>query len=217
MKKLLAVIFVLVLALSLSLNVCAATKGFVSSPSENKTPVIEDFDSSHDGCHGQLVITGYGDRNTLPENRLEDIEIAYKELANSKDITDLCDDLKEVIKDKGINGKDLAISDLFDLHVEGCEQHEFEITISSEALKNFVGLMYKNSKGEWVYVKNAKVVKNGTALRFSVDEFSPFAIIVRRDITSPQTSDNTVNTYLVLVSLLAVGVVFGCKKFAKKA
>jgi hypothetical protein len=29
MKKLLAVIFVLVLALSLSLNVCAATKGFV--------------------------------------------------------------------------------------------------------------------------------------------------------------------------------------------
>ena len=214
MKKVLAVIFVLVMVLNLSLTVFAAPKGFVSSPSENKTPVIEDFNTSHDGCKGNLVITGYGDRDTLPDNRREDLEIAYKELANSKNITDLNDDLKELAKDKGINGKDLAISDLFDLHVEGCEKHDFEITLKSDALKNFVGLMYKNAKGEWVLVKNAKVVKNGTALKFSVDDFSPFAIVVRRDVTSPQTSNNSLNTYVILLALVAVGVIFGCKKYA---
>lgn len=221
MKKILAICVVLVMVFSLSITAFAAPNGFVSSPSQDDTPVIEDFKPSQDDCTGELIITGYKDIAELPTELREAMEDAFKELSGAADLTDLNEEFKKAVEKKGINSKNLLVSDLFDMHIEGCHDHDghhdFEIALSTDKLKNFVGLIYRDDNGNWQYVSNAKVIKNGTVLKFSVDDFSPFAIIVHKDITSPQTSNNgAANIYVILAAVAAMVVISVCKKAKKQ-
>ena len=65
-----------------------------------------------------------------------------------------------------------------------------------------------NHNGEWELVSGAKVINNGEALEFSVDSFSPFAIVVDTTNENAGTSDNTMTyVYVTLMAASAAGLI----------
>lgn len=222
MKKILAICVVLVMVFCLSTTAFAAPNGFVSSPSENKTPEVETIKPSDDDCTVDIVIDSYGDKQDMDEDVKESLKAAYKDIADADKVSDLNKDLEKLAKDKKVKNEDLLVSDLFNISAEGCKNHnkdhELEIVLSVDTLKNFVGLMY-NDNGEWILVKDAKVVKNGTALKFSVNTLSaPFAIVVSKGATSPQTEDSNLwGIFAVMASVAALTTIVCLKKSKNQA
>lgn len=194
MKKVLAICLMMVMVLSVSTGALADNGGFVSSPSRNLAPRIISFDPLAEDCTATLIVTPYAERNTLPADLKNLIERAYGEIAASDDLTELNDQLAQLAADKDIDGQDLAVSDLFDLRVEGCQEHDdhvsFDIVIEADTLKGFVGLLHMTTEGEWELVSNATV--EGKLLKFTVDSLSPFAVVVETDDESDpdKTGDN---------------------------
>ena len=215
MKKVLAICLMIVMVVSMSVTSFAAPGGFVSSPSGNPAPTVVDFDPSNDNCTGWLVITPYGDREDLSDVLRSLLEKAYNDIVNSDDLTKLNAELAKIAADKNIEGQNLAVSDLFDIHVTGCDFHDghfgFDITLDADKLSSFVGLLHMNKNGEWELVADAKVVNNNEHLQFSVDSLSPFAIVVDTTIDggdAPQTGDNSmIYIYVVLMAASALALV----------
>ena len=222
MKKILAICVVLVMVFCLSTTAFAAPNGFVSSPSDNKTPEIETVEPSDENCIADLGVTSYADRFNIADADREALEAAYGDIADADDLADLSKDLEKLAKDKKVKTEDLLVSDLFNISAEGCKDHnkdhELEIVLSVDTLKNFVGLMY-NDNGKWVVVDGAKVVKNGTALKFSVaTTTAPFAIVVSKGATSPQTEDgNLYSVFVIMASVAALATIVCLKKSKNQA
>lgn len=215
MKKVLVICLMMVMVVSMSVTAFAAPGGFVSSPSGNPAPTVVDFDPNDDDCTGWLVVTPYGDRHKLSDALRAMLEKAYNSIVNSDDLTKLNAELAKIAADKNIVGTDLAVSDLFDIHVTGCDYHDehvgFDITLDADTLSHFVGLLHMNKDGVWELVTNAEVVNDGEHLKFSVDSFSPFAIVV--DTSSgtpdaPQTGDNSmIHIYAIIMVVSALAVI----------
>lgn len=225
MKKVLAMILAVVLTLALSITVCAAPGQFVNSPSNNGAPTLISVERGSEDCTGELIITPYIKRDTLPAELKTLIEKAYGQIASSTDLTALNADLAALAALQKIPGPNLKVSDLFDIRYEGCtehgENHTFTIVLRASTLHRFVGLLHMNHSGEWELIKNAKVINNGEALTFTVSDLSPFAIVV--DTTeaggdSPvtgSTHDMAIYGILMLVSAAAIVVlVVKSKKYA---
>jgi hypothetical protein len=221
MKKILAICLMMLIILSMSVNVFAAPGAFLKSPSGNPAPAVVDFDPKDEGCTAKLIITPYADRKTLPTELKTLIEKAYKVIASTNDLTTLNADLKALAASKKISGDKLAVSDLFDIHTTGCNYHDghldFDIVLSADTLNRFVGLLHMNKNGEWELVSNAKVTKNGEHLEFSMDEFSPFAIVIDTSKGTPQTGDNSlIYVYAVIMALSALGIIIIAVKSKKQ-
>lgn len=224
MKKVFSIVLAMVLTLVLSVSVCAAPGQFVNSPSNNDAPTIISFERNNEECTGELIITPYNQRKTLPTELKTLIEKAYSDIASSKDLTTLNKDLADLAAAQKIDGPDLKVSDLFDIRYEGCtshnENHTFTIVLKANTLHRFVGLLHMKHNGEWELIKNAKVTDNGETLTFTISDFSPFAIVVdTSDIEgdSPQTGVKNIAIYgsLMLVSAMAIVVlVVKGKKYA---
>lgn len=216
MKKVLTICLIMVMVLSMSVTVFAAPNGFVSSPSGSPAPTIVDFKPSDDDCTAALVITPYGDRHDLSDTIRIMFEKAHEEIVNSNNLTELNTELAKIAANKNIDGTKLAVSDLFDIHVTGCDYHDehvdFDITLDADTLSHFIGLLHMNKNGEWELVDNAEVINNGEHLKFSVDSFSPFAVVVDTTVDNgkaPQTSDNTMTyMYVILMAASALALVF---------
>lgn len=224
MKKVVAICLMMVMVLSMSVNVFAAPGGFVSSPSGNPAPEVVIFTPSDDDCKGRLVVTAYGDRHDLSEALREMLEKAYDSIVNSDDLTKLNAELAKIAADKNIGGADLAVSDLFDIHVTGCDYHDghvgFDITLDADALSHFVGLLHMNKDGEWKLVTDAEVVNNGEHLKFSVDSFSPFAIVIDTSSGTPDappTGDNSmIHIYAIIMAVSAIAIIVIAVKSKKQ-
>lgn len=216
MKKILAVCLALVMVFSLGITAFAAPNGFVSSPSENGAPELDSFVPSDEDCEAEIIITAYADREELPEELRDLLEEAYAEVVDADDLTTLSEALKKLAAKKNIKAENLLVSDLFDIHATGCDNHdehrEFVITLNADTLKNFVGLLHKKDNGSWELIDDAKVVNDGTALKFTVDSFSPFAIVVNKGVTSPQTNDSMVITFVALAFVSALAIIVISKK-----
>ena len=213
MKKILVICLTLIMVASMTVVVFAAPSGFLSSPSGKPGPTIESFDPDDDDCTADLIITPYSDRNTLPSELKTLIEKAYNDILNIGDLTKLNAELAKLAAKKKIEGKNLAVSDLFDIHTTGCDFHEghfdFDIVLAADSLNRFVALLHMNKNGEWEVIDNARVTNNGEHLEFSVESLSPFAIVVDTS-DGPQTGDNTmiyVSFILMIVSAAALVVV----------
>lgn len=214
MKKVLAICLVMMMVVVMSVTAFAAPNGFISSPSANSAPELIDFDPADDDCTARLVIVPHADRHELPDTLRKIFEKAYDEIVSADDLTELNAELAKIAADKNIAGENLAVSDLFDIHVTGCDFHDehvdFDITLDANTLSHFVGLLHMNKDGVWELVKDAEVVNNGEHLKFSVDSFSPFAIVVDAGDTSPQTGDNSpiyIYAIIMAVSALAIAVI----------
>lgn len=213
MKKVLAICLTVIMIVSMSVVAFAGPGKFVISPSLNPIPEILDFLAKDEGCTAKIVITPYIDRDTLPAELLALIEKAYAEIAGSTDLTLLNADLAALAAEKEIDGTKLAVSDLFDIYLTDCDNnHElhkgFVVKLSADTLENFVALLHMNHNGEWELVSGAKVINNGEALEFSVDSFSPFAIVVDTTNENAGTSDNTMTyVYVTLMAASAAGLI----------
>lgn len=217
MKKVIASVLSLMLVLALSVSVFA-TGGFVKSPSLDKAPTVEEFTPESDNCATAIVVTPYADRTDLDAAAKTAIEKAYTEIQAATDLTKVAADLTKVAADKKVEAKNLAVSDLFDLDVEGCADHTshgaIQIKLSADTIKNFVALLHKEANG-WTVVENAKI--EGDHLVFSVDSFSPFAIVVDAGAGSPSTGDNAnLPLYIALMAVSAVALVVVIVALKKK-
>lgn len=208
MKKVLTICLVLVMAMCLCASVVASANGFMTSPSGKPAPEIIEFKAHDPNCTARLVITPYGERVTLPETLQKMIEKAFKMIVECDDLTELNADLKALAAELNIPGDKLAVSELFDIHMEGCDYHEehkyFDIILSADALEHFVGLLHMRQDGEFELVADAKVTHDGDHLEFTVESFSPFAIVVDTSKNSP-TGDNSM-IFVCLALMLVSGV-----------
>lgn len=210
MKKIIAICLMAMMLFGFGINAFAAPNGFYESPSGRPTPEIIEFDIP--GCDGEIILTSYVDRNLLPDNLKTMIENAYKYIVNSDKVSDLNSDLEELAKSKGIDLDKLAVSDLFDLRVVGCDEDhhiDMNITLSADTLSHFVGLLHMKKDGEFELISNATVINNGEQLRFTVDELSPFAIVINTDAIddSNKTGDNnTIYIYAIIMAACAAAI-----------
>ena len=217
MKKVLALCLTLVMVIAMSVPAFAGPGGFVSSPSGSSAPDLYEYSNTDHNCTATLVITAYADRHTLDDETREELEAAYTEIANSTDITTLNADLAKLAKDMGIDGKKLAVSDLFDVSYYSCPSHSehgaFHITIKPETLQNFAGLLHRN--GDSWELLEAKV--DGELLTFVVEDLSPFAIVVDTSAGSPVTGDfSNVGFYVAAMTVSAAALVVIVCMLAKK-
>lgn len=221
MKKVLVICLTVVFMVSMTLTTFAATGSFVSSPSGNAAPGQVEFKPADEDCTATLVITPYGEKNELTAAIKTMMEKAYNDIKGTEDLTTLNATLAKLAKDLKIEGSDLAVSDLFDIHVTGCDYHDghtdFDIVLSADSLKNFVALLHMNKNGEWEVVDGAKVVANGEHLSFSVDAFSPFAVVVNTAAKPSQTGDsNMTPVYAAIMAVSALALVVILVKSRKK-
>lgn len=220
MKKSVTIVLTLVFVLAISITSFAYPGMFLDSPSRNEAPTVLDV-ILPDGCTSGIVITPYGERDSLPPVQLEAVEKAYAEIKKSENISALNEDLKEKLEDLGIDPEDAAISDLFDISGIGCEEcgkegaHTgFTVTIEADTTKGFVGvLQYVN--GAWIFIDNAKVNPNGT-VTFKVDKFGPVAIAVDTDADETPTGDITPWILIALIVVALAGLTIIAVNYKKE-
>ena len=205
MKKALVICLVMVLAASLSISALAIPGGFVSSPSGNRAPVVDVFKPLDEDCTASLIITIFGDRFNIPEDKRQPFEDAYNEIINSDDLADLNKDLADLANKLGIDSEKLGVSDLFDLSANGCEDHnghkQYQVTLDADSLEHFVGLIYRDDDGKWHLIDDAKVI-NGK-LQFTAEGYYPYAIIVDTTEGNPSKTGDT-NLILICGAVMAV-------------
>ena len=208
MKKVIASVLSLMLVLALSVSVFA-TGGFVKSPTLDKAPTVEDV-TVETGTAPTVTVTPYDDRHDLATEDKADLEVAYNEIKAAADLT-------KVAADKKVEAKNLAISDLFDISHDGAAGTDFgtfTIKLNADEIKNFVALLHKGANG-WTVVESAKI--EGDHLVFSVEDFSPFAIVVDAGAGSPSTGDNAnLPLYIALMAVSAVALVVVIVALKKK-
>ena len=211
MKKVLLVCLTVVLMMSMTLTAFAAPGAFISSPTGNEAPTEIEFKPADEDCDGYLVITPYGDRDELPQDLQLLMKKAYDAIKGTTDLTTLNADLKKLAAKLKIKGADLAVSDLFDIRVEGCTQHnghhDFDIVLAADSLKNFVGLLHMKADGTWELIKDAKVISNGEHLAFSVDTMSPFAVVVNTGKPAQTGDSSMMPLYIAIMAVSAIGII----------
>lgn len=189
MKKIITLILAITMAFVSVVPAFAVDDGFVSSPSKDD-PYLESWENEDPDCLAELVLTLFKDRASLSDYLRALLEKAYEIIVNCEDITTLCDAFAKYVAALGLTGKDLAVTEVFDLSYYNCDIHDghgyFTIKLASKALENFVGLLHYHN-GEWEFIENARVLSDGETLQFKVKDFSPFAIVV-------DTSDKVTDT-----------------------
>lgn len=207
MKKVLAICLMIVMVASLGVNALAAPHGFVSSPTGgSRPPVLDRFDPVDDDCTAEIIVTPFGDKNELDEDDRKEMEDAYNDIVNSKDLTDLNKELEDAAKDKGIDPENLAVGDLIHLGCKGCDDHEghekFEVVLDAEGLDRFVGVIYRDEDGKWHWVDDAKVV-NGK-LHFTGEGYYPYAIVLDTTKKDGPSKTGDTSTILICAAVMAV-------------
>ncbi|MBQ4569521.1 MAG: hypothetical protein IJA62_05665 [Ruminococcus sp.] len=218
MKKVFAICLALMMVLSLSVNVMAAPN-FVESPTGNRAPIIVDCENEDEDCTASIVVTPFGDRDTLSDEHKQELQDAYDQIVNSDKLTDMFSGIEDLLL-PGMLETDLSISDLFHIYYDNCENHpthgKFDITLSTDTLQGFVGLI-QFVDGEWQIVTDAKV--EGNHLSFTSDKLSAYAIVVDRtkaESTSPVTGAPTASYLTAAVVFAGLGLAVVAVVTAKK-
>ena len=206
MKKFMMFCMVVLMLVSLCIPVAAVAGSFVSSPSNNQAPEV--IGSENRKCEAEVIITAYANRDQLSDDKRQALEAAYAEIVGTEDLSTLDKQVEKMANKLGVNVSELAVSDLFDISMTECADHDkhgkFDITLDAETLENFVCLLHYYD-GEWNVVKNAKITKD-EYLKFTEDEFSPFAIVVYTGEQNIQKDSNALVVGAVVASTATVGV-----------
>ena len=211
MKKIIAICLCLLIAASATVTAFAAPANFWGSPAGKPTPKIIAVTGSDDTTV-QLVLTPYSERKDMTDSQIDLINKAYDSIANAKSLTELNADLADAVAKLAIESKYLAVTNLFDIHLDGDNQSQnaqFQITLTVDGLENFVGLLHMNKDGVWEFVPGAYVDESGKNLVFTTDDFSPFAIVVDTTGESPKTGDSVmiISTIVLSGSVIALAVI----------
>ncbi len=219
MKKIITLIMAMVMVLS-SVTAFATNGGFVNSPSLNGTPAIKEFTNGSSSCTAEWIVTSYADRGTLSDEKKAEMEKAYGDIKGSANIEDLCSSLNGLAGP----GKNLAVSDLFNLAYSDCDVHpehgKTNFVVQASTLKDFKGLLCYNNN-QWMLIDGATV--DGDLLKFATENFTIFAIVVEVDaaaVDGPVDTGDSTRFFLygavMLASLAGVVTVVGMKARSKK-
>lgn len=221
MKKLFAIILMAVMVFTMAFSAAAAPGAFIDSPSFNKAPIIIEYYNSDGECQGVVYVTAYGDRNVLELVERENLEKAYESIRNTTTITALVPDLVDIAEKLNVSPDNLAVSDLFNLSLKDCFNHDehgyFSIKLQPETVKNFVGLMYF-ADGEWHVIEDTKI--EGDCLIFTTDVPRAMAIVVDVDnsiIDVPVTGDIFSWILVGVMAAAVAGVVVTVIVYKKKS
>lgn len=216
MKKLTATFMTIVMVLLFALT---ASAGFVSSPSNNLAPTVEDFESETVDCGAKLRTVPYSERDILPDEDRAIIEEAYKRISGQKDDEKLSKTLKALAEEKGIEAGELSVSDLFHIDYEDCEAHEedghkgFKITLKADTIDNFAGILYFDGE-DWVNVKILSYDIKSGSVTFFAEDLGCFAFVVNKYIV-PDTGDTSM-TFMWFVLAIASATAALCVAVPKK-
>lgn len=207
MKKVLAICLAVVMVISAGV-MAFAQGGFVSSPSGNKAPVIVTVTYGDGSCRPEIIITPYVDRETLEEYKEQAMIDAYNEILNCDNLADLCAALITLAAELGRDVRDFAVSDLFDISAYHNLPHDYcgtiTLTLNSETLTNFVGLLHRNSEGVWELIPDVVIDYDKNTITFTVRDFSPFAIVVD---TAAEDAPNTGSSIYVPAIVMCVSAI----------
>ncbi len=207
MKKVLAICLAVVMVISAGV-MAFAQGGFVSSPSGNKAPVIVTVTYGDNSCRPEIIVTPYVDKETLEDYKEQALIDAYNEILNCDNLADLCSGLIALAAELGRNVRNFAISDLFDISAYHTLPHDYcgtiTLTLNSETLTNFVGLLHRNSEGVWELIPNVVVDYDNNTITFTVNNFSPFAIVVD---TAAEDAPNTGSSIYIPAIVMCVSAV----------
>lgn len=220
MKKLFAIILMAVMVCSMAFSASAAPGSFIESPSLNKAPIIVEYYNEDGECIGKIYVTSYGDRNVLELVERENLENAYDSIRNSTTVSVFIPDIIDVAQKLNVSPDNLAISDLFNLSLEDCDNHDehgyFSIKLQPDTVENFVGLVYFEN-GEWHVIEDAKV--DGDCLIFTTDVPRALAIVVDVDnsiIDVPVTGQIIPWVLMGVIALSAAGIVVLLVNYRKR-
>lgn len=186
MKKILAALMALILAVGMTVSATAAAGAFVSSPSGNLAPVLVEVSNESEECTAELVITAYADRAALGEAGAAAMVAAYNSLAGNADLSGAVPAVSALAAELGISTADLAVSDLFDVSYSDCDTHEghgaFTVTVRPASAENACAVLHYVD-GAWEVL--ACTVDGGN-VTFVTEELSPFAIAVHNGLPEPE-------------------------------
>ncbi|MBR3289334.1 MAG: hypothetical protein IKI63_00995 [Clostridia bacterium] len=183
---------VVAVVMMLTMLMTATADNFINSVAQVGRPELQGNPEIAQGVY--LILTPYAQRATLPDDGAM-MDEAYNLVKSASDLTALNVDLKSLSAELGIPASDLVVSDLFDLSLiyesggfvldpELLAQYTpVTASVKADLLDRFVALLHYKD-GEWEMIKKASV-KDDEILTFTTDTLSPFAIIVRRDGTTP--------------------------------
>ena len=201
-KGFFAIALSVMLVFSMMTSVFAAADNFVGSISTTVAPAVtETPTSSNPEWKGSVTVVASGEQSTLSEAAQAQMKAAYTSIETAADVAALSADVATVAAEQGVKTADLAISDLFDISVEGDNYGTLTISLKSDSFENFVALLHYTGSA-WEVVKDAKV-ENGV-LTFSASNFSPFAIVVSTEATQLPPSPTTGETAPVAIAAAAV-------------
>jgi hypothetical protein len=218
MKKILTVLFAMLLLACLNVSCLAAGGSFVSSPSAKTAPTLIAYNNASADCKATIVVRSYSERDTFDAQKKKEIEAAYNSIVSAKDLGDLCADTEEIAAKLGVSTDTLLISDLFDISYENCTQHEnhknFTITVEPTSVVNYAGLLHYDN-GEWELLESTSTADG--RITFTIDDLSPFAIVVHdgnlgtQPVPQPGVSSDMELKFLaaaiVGISLIVIAVV----------
>lgn len=151
--------------------------------------ILRDTIESNDSYH--LINEAFDIVTTVPKiEELDPIEIKQAADRCDVDVDDLLvTDIFDITKyHRGIDGPEgTGVGDASDNqgHKEEWLHHGYvEVTLGLKSLKNFVCLLHYYDDGtglDWHIVPSASVLQDGEHLYLSVDELSPFAVVVHEE------------------------------------
>lgn len=206
------------MAVTLSITAFAASGAFVGSPSATQAPELVEYKSDSNSA-AKLNIGSYADRDSMPEAAKAKLEEAYNQIVNASSDNAFSKMLNDFAKDKKIDAKDLAVSDLFDISCsEDGDQGTFKVKIKIDSIDKFVGIAHFSGE-KWDLVEIVESDKESGYVTFKAGEFSPFAVLVSN---GEMPSDGAPAFVLplvisvVVVAALAVVVIILIKSKKKK-
>lgn len=199
--KLSKIIIVLVALVTIpSIVILGRTNDFVSDEERVQIKLVDES-SNENGVSikeknidadnwAKLVYTPYENIDTLSNDKITDIEAAYKSIVDAANVSALNQGIEGLAIKANTTIDDLLIRDVFDLSYycsNGFEsKHSGEynelmnINLDVGQMKNFVCLLHYVN-GEWKIVTGASVVgTNNSVLSFHANSLSPFAIVIKR-------------------------------------
>lgn len=193
MKKIITLVLAITLVVVSGICAFAAPAGFVESPTVD-TPALDSYENESAGCTAEIIVTPFVRIDELDDAKEQENRDAYDEIVNNDD--SFAKAMAKLAASKNLDVSVLAVSELFDVsyyETAGHDEHgAFTISIKVDNLDNFTGLLHRYN-GKWVVVENATV--NGNILTFTVDDLSPFAIVVDTSDDAPITDVEIPNTY----------------------
>ncbi len=212
MKKVVALVLALVMLYALSIPAFAAPDSFTVSPGTVGAPTLISFINETADCTADIIVTAYKDRAELTDDKETAIEEAYKDIIDAADLSALEASLADAANKLGISTADLAVSDLFDVSYNSCDVHDshgsFTIQLKANTFSTFVKLLHYTGEA-WEAVEGA-TVDESDVLTFTVDNLSPFAVVVNtKGADIPVTGDYSYIFYglMIIASLTGIAVI----------